>query len=565
MTAIDGISLKVFLNDRNDGQKHHSGRLVVQKNQLKYVYKIGIWTGFKAKFFNRGPAAMGKVRDFVEANRETLFSSVDDKNAFNTFITVTYNPRRTFNFKRVRTISTLASEGMHKSVTPSANTKSKSHISSSSSSSVPLPKISSSSSSSGSSFIPAKPEPVQPAKPNAPIDPAAYGDSAKVLSQVFAECQSQYVALNSKSSEKAVRGLADQLAILALCVGGWEMSSKVNKAQYKKDKQLLNDILNFKNEVRAACLDKGEKALKGNYASGTKLLKKNDQELLRAPLKDVRTSVLKKYFSARLEMDGKKLANLQARFLENQGKGVFTDEDSLFLDSQLKRYQRKLDSGKPIAFPKWFHCTKTDDTLKKILDTYILYMHKGMFPGSFVANLPELDIYGNYCIVLSDHIEKTATRNPGDKNKKLVLPTPTKMDGKFEGKITFSDVSIAPEDNDYKNHQAGVGIWLGFQRGAATLNPLTKWGTDGIPLKCKERVNTHKPLSYYKDTTVAGVVFREDKFASTMEKNANAKAFSNIANAARVQHMKFDEEEALRALVNATFVCTLPKAWDGKL
>lgn len=549
--TVNNAAIQVFLVDRKDGATHHNGRFIIKKNHLHYVDKnqIGFWTRFKAKM-GCGNASMKKIVDFVDLNRDSLFNTVDDKTAFNTFITRTYNPRRTFNFKRVRVVNALSIEALNKSTSSikslpnplnptvkplSAGTKSKSNSIHPDSKPVPKTVV----------------EPLKPKVKPLSINLDTCGGTPETIVELLKKCRAEFKALNPKNKMQ-VQSLADNFAIMALSIDAWVIAPKSNKVQYKKDKQLLNEILNFKNEVRAACIDKGEKGLKGNYPVGKKLLNDKDQEILKHALKFLRENVLKKYFSERLEKDQAKLAELHLRFKENKDKNVFNGQEA-FLAKQLQRYQAKLDSGKPIALPKWYHCTKTSPILNTILQTYILYMHKGMFPGSFVANLPEFISYGDYCIGLSEHIETTATRNPGSKT--LVLPKPSQMNPGIKYPIKYSDTWIAPQDNDYKNNQEGIGIWLGFQRGAATLGKGGyQVGTDGIPLKCQERVCTPKPLSYYKDTTIAFIVNKDDEGS-----------VAETAKMHRLQALKFEEEEALRALINATFMCTLPKAWEGKI
>lgn len=55
---------------------------------------------------------------------------------------------------------------------------------------------------------------------------------------------------------------------------------------------------------------------------------------------------------------------------------------------------------------EYVHCTKSLDTLTKILQSgQIKFAQKGLFAGAFVANIPET-IYGEYCLVMSNNIEK---------------------------------------------------------------------------------------------------------------------------------------------------------------
>ena len=498
------MAIQAFLLERKKPPPHIS-RLILRKNQLHLVNKdnLSFWIKFKAKF-GCGNASMKKIVAYIEANREVLFpvtnekQSTNDKNEFNHFLSVSYNPKRTFSFKRVRTISAISAESLNKSSLSNNN----------------LSK-----------------------------------DSYNSIKHAFKGCRMLYNQLIQEASKRNIQQLMDQIIVLTCCMEDWELSSKINRADFKKEKSLLNEILNFKNEVRAACLDKKDKSLKGDYLEGTHLLDAENQELLKIALKNLRGCILNKYFSVRLEKDKARLAELQLRFSENKGQLSFEGQ-GVFLQTILDRWQKKLDQGKPINIPKWYHCTKTNDVLQTILDSYILYMHQGFFAGCFTANFPEW-MYGSYCIAMSDHIEKTGTHNPG--SDEIVYPQFTKWIE--EQTIHYSDELVPSLDGNLNDQNAGISLWLGYQRGAKTLGLGGKdKGTEGIPLKLTSRFKSKKPLSYYKDTTVAFIV--------SLHKDSS---IEQIARERRIQAYQFEQVEALRLLVNSTFKCTLPKTWENKL
>lgn len=504
VSPVEIHAVKAFLAEKKSDASVQNGRLVIENNQIQFKDKstISRWVLFQAKL-GFGNASMRLITNKIDRQRETFFSSsqlsTDSvskvREDFNSFI-ISYNKKRSICWKKARQIKNLSNTiitGIDLAV------------------------------------------------------PLTNDQIFKLIEGNFNKCKQVFSSFNSDNPKE----LIEAFVTLSLAFAEWEPTLRTSdKKQYRLEKKLLNSILNLKNEVRAACIVAGVKPLKGNNTSQDKLLKISDQQELRETLKAVRTQILKKHFKERLEKDALKLAELQFRFIENKEKNLFNGQEA-FIEKQLERWQHKIDQGKPIAIPKWYHCTKDLPTLQKILDTYILYMHKGAYPGCFVANIPEHG-YGGYCIAMSEHIEETGTKNP--KSKIPVYPNFSQLHENQAYPIKYSDTWVAPQDGAYKNNQQGVGIWFGFQRGARTINKSTGFGTDGIPLKSLDLLNTDKPLHSYKDTTVA-FIFNQ----------YNDGHIQSVAMDRRIQYLSYEQVEALRSLINATFMCTLPKSWENKL
>lgn len=506
MNAFGVDAIKAFLDEKNKPSSSSKGRLIIQKNEIYFRNKssISFIVRFQAKL-GFGNVSLQKIASKINRQREALFASKPEemkinsqiRDEFNSFI-VSYNKNRTLCWKKAKCIKEL-----------SINSVSKLDFAA----------------------------------------PLTNEHMFKIIENHFKKCKQAFSTLNKNHPNE----LIDAFDTLSLALEGWEPTLKQdNKKKYRMEKKLLNEILNLKNEVRSACMPARDKPLKGSQTFANKLLDTSHQQKLNEVLKSVRRKILKKHFNERLDNDAKKLAELQMRFIENKEKNIFKNQE-VFLESQLEKWQKKIDNGKPISIPKWYHCTKNHSMLQKILDTFILYMHKGAFPGCFVANLPE-HRYGNFCIAMSEYIEITGTKNPKSKNP--VYPHYSQLLEGQDYPIFYSDTPKAPQNSGYKNNQQGVGIWFGFQRGAKTLNRATGFGREGIPLKCLNRLNTRKPLSYYKDTTVSFIFgcFKDDTIN-----------IQSIGKKRRIQVLSFDEQEALRSLINATFICTLPKSWENKL
>lgn len=491
--SIGGISseiaLQAFLKEKDLPSADRASRLYIKNDQLVYDADIGCMTLFAAKL-GFGSAAMSNVSRFIKEHKGDCLKDKQNITDYNTFLE-SYNDKQCICWKKAKKIKQAV---------------------------------------------------VQVFNPPSDFDMTKKEDVYQVVKLNLANCNALLEDLEDNFQELLI-----SCQDLSLSLESWIVEGKVTP----EEKQTLNEILLFKNKARSIIFPPKDKPLKGTLGKFNPLIStsQDDKETLKALLKDIRRSTLTKYFHERLGLDGLKLTELRIRFNENKG----TLEEPKFLEEQLDRWQKKLDQGKPIAIPKWYHCTKHLDTLKTILNGHILYA-SGCYPGVFVSNRPEVNGvggYGDFCMAISEHIEKVGTKEPG---KGTVYPKHSQMNQNTAYPIHFSDTPLAPQDNAMKNNQEGVGIWFGFQRGAHTLN-LSKsiLGTAGVPLERMERIKNGS-LKYYRDTTLAFVFDIHDQ-----------KGTQKLGQEKRVQVVTYKQAEAMRTLINATFHCTLPSDWQGKL
>lgn len=490
--SIGGITstaaLQTFLGEKDLPSVNRANRLYIKNNQLLYGADLGCMTLFAAKL-GFGSAAMSNVSKFIKDNKDTCLT--DDKmiTDYNAFIT-SYNDKQHICWKKAKKIKKIAIKAFD----------------------------------SGINF-----------------DYGSRDGMHQLIKHHLSNCAD---LLKNPNLDENLGVLIESCQNLKNSVDCWTLDSQITK----EEKQTLNEILQFKNEARNTFFPAKDKPLKGP-ACEPKALRapQEDKDIFRQELKELRRAVLTKYFHERLELDGAKLAQLRIRFNEN--KGNLPEEQ--FLSDQLDRWQKKLDQGKPIAIPKWYHCTKTPLVIDSIINTDILYKHDGMYPGVFLANLPEHG-YGQHCLMISDHIEKTGTKESG--SDLPIYPKFSKMSQ--PSAIRYSDTPVAPENSALNNNQDGLGIWFGFQRGK------NSGGTAGIPIQKMKRVNDGG-LKYYKDTTLGFIYSNKDPYS--YHQNNNPKELEPIGQKYRVQVIQQKEAEAMRTLINATFFCTLPTSWEGNL
>lgn len=491
--SVGGISseqaLQAFLREKDLPSANRASRIYLKNDQLMYDADIGCMTLFAAKL-GFGSAAMSNVSRFIKENKDDCLKDKNSITNYNTFID-SYNDKQSICWKKVKKIKQAV---------------------------------------------------VKVFNPAPDFDYNKKENVYQLVKLHLGNCN----ALLNVDLEENFAELLDSCQTLSLSLESWIIEGKVSP----EEKKTLDEILAFKNKARSIIFPAKEKPLKGTIGKFNPLIStsQEDKDTLHALLKDIRRATLTKYFHERLELDGLKLTELRTRFNENKG----TLNEPQFLEAQLDRWQKKLDQGKPIAIPKWYHCTKQLDTLGKILDTHILYASMG-YPGVFASNRPEVNGvggYGDFCLAMGDHLEKVGTKEPGSGT---VYPKYSKKNQSYTAPIQYSDVPLAPQDNALKNNQEGIQLWVGFQRGAHTLNPHTQYGTAGVPLERMERIK-NGCLKYYKDTTLSFVFDIHDQ-AGTQK----------LGQQKRVQVITYAQEEALRSLINSTFHCTLPTEWQNKM
>lgn len=319
-------------------------------------------------------------------------------------------------------------------------------------------------------YVPIKGAPVSP-------DPLSVDYRAEAL---FVKCLHHYKQQDIEALAKTIKNLRKALLLL-------------DPKDKKGNKALFNDILKFKKKVK--------------------------QHVDNDSLKKLQATVLKIHFSNRLlHLDA------QLKLLENKCEEL-GEED--FIKSQLEVWRKKINQGKPISIPKWYHCTKSPNIIGKILQSAIHYSHQGAFPGAFVANYPATG-FGSFGIAMSENIEKTAT------SRGKLLP----KSSNFSNKVNYGVIS--PSDSIVQNQ-----IWLGFQ------------SRRGIPIRHPKKNNDL--LKYYKDNTLFSI------FYDNNQSSLHIDAMKALAKKHKIQVLSLKEANTLRLFIDSTFNLSLPPAWKGKI
>lgn len=356
-------------------------------------------------------------------------------------------------------------------------------------------------------------------------------EGATSLKNAFENCKNAYVNIK-KSPEKFIKECS-------------KLSSLI--AAEEENETLLNEILNFKNEVRAACLPANEKALKGPSSFAKVKLDPQDQDALKVELKKIREAALKKHFKVRLEKDEKQLNQLKEQWeILKVGK---SKDETKFVDSQLKRWEKKLKEGKPLSLPKWTHFTGSDAVRELILKSGVLFDDKTM-GGAFVASPPAFG-YGQFGLTFSSHIEDTATNDPIDKKVYPIVTNRENIHG-----IQFDDENQPAMIGEISGIRIIPTLWLGFQRGKNAPDGEKI----GIPINRQKTIESAQALNYYKDTTLSYIFNMKDETqAASVDETKESRGFA-LKN--RVQLLNQDDENALRDLISATFTLTLQTDWE---
>lgn len=543
----NSLAIKAFLKDHAIAWGTHAEWLYIRKGKLKFNNRVSYVTLFLAKL-GFGNASMYKIAKFINDNQDTCFADNKSKKDFSDFI----NGYNITHFRKIKLNLTINDDP-----DDSPDNLSGAAVDSS------IPNIGHDKFWSGIGLDPTE-ETTAPLKPGKeeidadglkatdvkkerialfPVERQAAHDNIK---SCYNNCLLAFDNLNKHKSKKELAKLLANCNLLTESLESWKsIPYDAEDPSSKEEKQTLNNVLIFRDQVRAALYPKKEKPLRGGHPSKTINLPpaaNTELDKLKNVLKGIRLHVLTRYFKERLEFDEAKLNLLVGRFSDINHK--FTLEEQKFLENLLDYWQERLAKGKPIAIPKWFHCTKTVGIVGKILDSFILYMHQGGYPGSFVSTQPEIGAeYGDYCLMLSEMIEKTGTKEK--KGIPTVFPKYTNFDNPQYA--VYSDAPVPVEDFN----QIRPKIWVGYQRGAETLDKITKIGTDGIPLRRKDRVQKGG-LKYRKDTSLAFVYHIND------DPNLN-----KTASERRVKVITRSQAEALIKLINWSFALSIPESWEN--
>lgn len=500
------LAIQQFLSQSGN----HNRVLCIKNGSLTFESKkkVGRWTLFLAKL-GFGNASMRKVADFINRNWYNIFNSNPKSiTPLNDFIR-RYNKQQIICWKKASSILRWPLT-LPLSPTPSP---------------------------------PTSPSPVRPLRPS---DPSLNKDTNTTFpSQPPKNPPTTLPDLNSEDL-KHYNG-SDPLTIARQQYE--ELRILFENVKEFNDDDMILDLTNACALLNASLEDLNPKSKKTNkpviqnlliLIRKIKIWNKNGPKNpgLSEVLKELRTTALKKHFLKRLDPLATKVSQLKERFEAH--KHHLSNPDQ-FLEKQLEHWDKKLANGKPIAIPKWYHCTKIEN-VGSILDSSIKYLQQKLYPGAFVSNKPEFGKYGEQGFALSEHIEKTATRDPITRKKHAIFPKYSNQ----TGTIHYGPVADNLEQM-YINKQASTEIWLGFQ-------------IDPTGIKMQRPNKSTDPLGYYKDTTIAFLFWHTNVVPSTDIAN-----LKSIASARKLQAISTTELDALRELINCTFPCNLPKEWQGNL
>lgn len=311
--------------------------------------------------------------------------------------------------------------------------------------------------------------------------------------------------------------------------------------------ELFDSILQLKNQIRASLIAPGTKTLKGPKPNKIKYLNEKDQTLLRRELKSIRENILKNYFHVRLIEDWKIVKALKEHLEAKELKGEFIHEKQ-FLKQQLRIWERKLEQGKPISIPKWYHLTESEETQKKIVEFHILFMKKRDYPGAFVSSYPAEE-FGAFAIVLSNYIEKTSVQEA--ESKKKIYP-------KYTFALDLESIKYSDRQEILQGiKQQQPKIWMGFQKGRNTMQDGCNKGTEGIPILKSKRVQDGG-VCYYEDTSLSFIYMKGQRLALEEE-------MKKYARENRITYLRYSEAQALWNFIDEILAFTLPNNFKGKI
>lgn len=215
----------------------------------------------------------------------------------------------------------------------------------------------------------------------------------------------------------------------------------------------------------------------------------NQRTALERKLKDMQAIVLRECFKDELAKQQKVLDAYVYALDSHYGDSV------PFLRFEVERWQDRHRKAKLISIPKWYHCTPRVENVMAIFNSEIAYKQIKGYAGAFVSTKPEIESYGSWCFALSDHIETTGT-HMADGTVKLPRYS------QFAGKVEFAEEKKKfASFFSFANLYSWLGqfpdalIWFGFQK--------------NIPIA--QVLKREKPLEYYRDTTLAYLVYDETR------------------------------------------------------
>lgn len=242
------------------------------------------------------------------------------------------------------------------------------------------------------------------------------------------------------------------------------------------------------------------------------------------------TEIRRSFFAEVLEKAAEQIATLQNNMTDSDNTGT---PGVILLD-----WQMKLIKCKPIAIPKYFHCT-----IAAHVNTIIQHpigiqgqppgKRKG-YPGAFASSVPEMNpvgSYGDYCFALSDHIEAKV-------NKNYPIVTNVSQIGDSGEPVYLGKAPDGPRKKGAKQPR----IWLGFKQDFALRRPD----------------KTKNPLDYYEDTTFA--LFATMAANDTEWEKVNQVSQKELHDR-KIRLLIKSDFDAIVSLIHRSFHFTLPADW----
>ncbi|KAF3362168.1 hypothetical protein PHSC3_001233 [Chlamydiales bacterium STE3] len=285
------------------------------------------------------------------------------------------------------------------------------------------------------------------------------------------------------------------------------------------------------------------------------------------------TLLRKKFFAERLCSDAEDLRALQTKFEQQQRESVRRltgnsrgeaelrelDEKNQVIVHLLDEWTNKLKKGKPIAIPKWFHCTKPAFVNEILKGSRIENRHNGAYPGAFASSVPEMGAmgYGTFCFALSSNIERQTITEAQKTNIANPFPLITNVNA----------------DNNYPIHDDREHAPIFIQRRkpnvktdqeAVDRKPPKVWAGFRADITLEKGKKLSNPLSYYAHTNFsffAHMLRNDDEFEKQLSEGSLAKLHQMD-----VRILTREQFDTVIALVNATFHFHLPAEWkDAEL
>lgn len=291
-----------------------------------------------------------------------------------------------------------------------------------------------------------------------------------------------------------------------------------NTLDKNRDKNLANDLLLIGRQIK----------IRFNSFQ--------DNNKLKEAYVKFQSNILYSLFNDRINQDSQDLEALRRTF--NQSTWLDGNKKST-INAILSKMEQRNIKGRPIAYPKWFHCTKTK-FINPILSSKAIEVRAVAKKGAFVASTPNYLNYGRICLAFSKDIEQP------------ISPSFTVTCTSFNSltNVYYSDQSRYKNTKPLYPHYPRTfdirtpNVWIGHQQNIHFQ-------------KADKKTNI---VDYYQKTALCcvtdfGSVFNDrDNFKLT-EKNID------FLTNHKVHILHPDDFTAFIYLIQDTFHFTVPPSW----